>query len=234
MLKGGVLLAKYLFLGRETKDLDFLALKFSNNAEAIKSAFAEIAILDMGDGFSFQEVDANVLKHPHMAYAGVEVAMMAYYGRTRFRVAIDIGFGDTVEPKIKKLDLMSYSKGAFFEEHVSLLCYPQEFIFAEKLETVVYRGGNNSRMKDFHDLFSMIHANKLLPLESMKSVMTTVFNRRGTSFICPIIFEEVQLSKLQEMWNRYLKGIRKEDREHLPLEMRHLLDILNAWLAKVI
>lgn len=123
VLKGGVLLAKYLFLGRETKDLDFLALNFSNNADSIRSAFAEIAALDMGDGFLFNEVDTSVLEHPHMAYAGIEVKMTTYYGRTRFRLAIDIGFGDTVHPKVKRIDLMRYSKGAFFEEHVSLLCY---------------------------------------------------------------------------------------------------------------
>ncbi len=75
VLKGGVLLAKYLFLGRETKDLDFLALSFSNNADSIRSAFAEIAAFDMGDGFLFNEVDTSVLEHPHMAYAGVEVTM---------------------------------------------------------------------------------------------------------------------------------------------------------------
>lgn len=60
-------------------------------------------MLDMGDGFSFQEIKANILEHPHMAYAGVEVGMMAYYGRTRFRVAIDIGFGDMSRLEIIKL-----------------------------------------------------------------------------------------------------------------------------------
>ncbi len=234
VLKGGVLLANYLYLGRETKDLDFLALNFSNHAESIKFAFTEIAALDMDDGFSFQEVEARVLEHPHMAYVGIKAAMMAYYGRTRFRVAIDVGFGDIVEPKVKQIDLISYSKGALFEEHVSLLCYPQEFIFSEKLETVVYRAGDNSRMKDFHDLYSMIHASKLLPLQSMKSVITTVFNRRGTPFVCPIIFEDSQLNTLQGMWNRYLQGIQREDREHLPREIRQLLGVLNAWLAQVV
>lgn len=234
VLKGGVLLAKYLFLGRETKDLDFLALNFSNNAESIRSAFAEIAALDMEDGFLFNEVDTRSLEHTHMAYGGVEVTMMAYYGRMRFRVAIDVGFGDTVQPTVKKLDLMRYSKGAFFEEHVSLLCYPQEFIFAEKLETVVYRGGDNSRMKDFHDLYNMVHARELLPLQSMNSVMITVFKHRGTPFVCPIVFEDFQLNSLQLMWNRYLQGIRRGDRQHLPLEIKQILVILNAWLKQVV
>ncbi len=234
VLKGGVLLAKYLFLGRETKDLDFLALNFSNNAESIRSAFAEIAALDMGDGFLFNEVDTNILEHPHMAYAGVEVTMTTYYGRTRFKLAIDISFGDTVQPKVKQFDLMRYSKGAFFEEHVSLLCYPQEFIFAEKLETIVYRGCDNSRMKDFHGLYNMIHARELLPLKSMKGVMATVFNHRITHFAYPIDFDDIQLNTLQAMWNRYLQGIRREDRQHLPLEIKQLLAMLNTWLAKVV
>jgi hypothetical protein len=30
----------------------------------------------------------------------------------------------------------------------------KEFIFAQKLETIIYRGASNSRMKDFHDLHS--------------------------------------------------------------------------------
>lgn len=162
------------------------------------------------------------------------MAMTTYYGLTRFRLAIDIGFGDTVHPKVKQLDLMRYSKGAFFEEHVSLLCYPQEFIFAEKLETVVYRGGDNSRMKDFHDLYNMIHARELLSLKSMKGVMATVFNHRGTPFAYPIAFENTQLNTLQTMWNRYLQGIRKEDRQHLPLEMKQLLIVLNTWLAQLV
>lgn len=234
VLKGGVLLAKYLFLGRETKDLDFLALNFSNNTESIRSAFAEIAALDMGDGFLFKEVDTTMLEHLHMAYAGVEVTMAVYYGRTRFRVTIDVGFGDTVQPTIKQFDLLRYSKGAFFEEHVSLVCYPQEFIFAEKLETVVYRGGDNSRMKDFHDLYNMVHANKLLHLEFLNKVMTTVFNHRGTPFVCPIVFEDFQLNSLQLMWNRYLQGMRRDDRQHLPPEIIQLLAVLNAWLKQVI
>ncbi len=234
VLKGGVLLAKYLFLRRETKDLDFLALNFSNNIETIKSTFAEIAILDMGDGFLFQEVDTSILEHQHMAYAGVEVTMVVYYGRTRFRLTIDVGFGDTVQPIVKQLDLMRYSKGAFFEEKVSLLCYPQEFIFAEKLETIIYRGSDNSRMKDFHDIYNMVHTHELLSLQSINNVISTVFNHRGTSFVCPIAFDDVQLSTLQLMWTRYLQGIRKDDRLHLPIEIRQLLAVLNDWLKQVV
>jgi Domain of unknown function (DUF1814). len=102
------------------------------------------------------------LTHPHMGYPGVEVALMAYFGKTRFKVAIDIGFGDIVDTIEYSIPLTTSSKGGLFERDVTLTCYPKEFIFAEKLETIIYRGSFNSRMKDFHDLYSMISSNPFL------------------------------------------------------------------------
>jgi hypothetical protein len=68
----------------------------------------------------------------------------------------------------------------------------------------------------------------------MKNVMANVFHRRGTPFVHPIIFEEAQFNTLQGCGVAIFKGIRKEDREHLALEMRQPLDIFNAWLVQVV
>lgn len=156
VLKGGILLSKYIDIGRETTDLDFLARKISNEVSGLKNIFEKIASIDLHDGFSFQEIKVGELTHPHMGYPGVEVSMMAYFGKTRFKVSIDIGFGDIVEPIEYAIPLTTSTKGDLFEQIVSLLCYPKEFIFAEKLETIIYRGSFNSRMKDFHDIYSML------------------------------------------------------------------------------
>lgn len=120
VLKGGILLSKYLEIGRETTDLDFLAKKISNQVSSLQAIFEEIAWLDLNDGFFFKEVKANELTHPHMGYPGAEISMMAYFGRTRFKVAIDIGFGDIVEPIKYKIRLTNYSKGDLFEDNKSL------------------------------------------------------------------------------------------------------------------
>lgn len=230
VLKGGVLLAKYIPIGRETKDLDFLALKISNNIENLKVIFAEIAAIDTGDGFTFQEVEVNELNHPHLAYAGVEVAIMAYYGKTRFRVTIDIGFGDTVRPIDKQLPLTSYSKGALFEEQVRLLCYPQEFIFAEKLETVVYRAGANSRMKDFHDLYTMTTNQGSLSVPHLIEIIPLVFRHRETPIALPVTFTDAQISQLQSYWTGYLKSMREENSRNLPREISIILTKLHEWI----
>jgi predicted nucleotidyltransferase component of viral defense system len=176
VLKGGILLSKYLEIGRETTDLDFLAKKISNQVSSLQVVFEEIASIDLNDGFIFKEVQASELVHPHMGYPGVEISMMAYFGRTRFKVAIDISFGDIVEPIEYKIRLINYSKGNLFEESIELACYPKEFIFAEKLETIIHRGSFNSRMKDFHDIFSMISSSEPPSFKDLKNIIRIVFD----------------------------------------------------------
>ncbi|MGH2612714.1 MAG: nucleotidyl transferase AbiEii/AbiGii toxin family protein [Rhabdochlamydiaceae bacterium] len=160
VLKGGILLSKYIEIGRETIDLNFLARKLSNEIAGLKDIFGEIASIDLKDGFVLQEIKVSELRHPHMGYSGAEVSMMAYFGKTRFKVAIDIGFGDIVDAVKYAIPLTASSKGALFESTVKLPCYSKEFIFAEKLETIIYRGSFNSRMKDFHDLYSLISSSQ--------------------------------------------------------------------------
>ncbi|KIC70702.1 hypothetical protein [Candidatus Protochlamydia amoebophila] len=63
--------------------------------------------------------------------------MIAYFGRTRFKVAIDIGFGDVVNT-IEYSILTTCSKEALFESNMKLTCYSKKFIFAEKLKSIVY------------------------------------------------------------------------------------------------
>lgn len=55
LLKGGILLSKYIEIGRETTDLDFLAQKISNEINKLKVVFETTAGIDLHDGFSFQE-----------------------------------------------------------------------------------------------------------------------------------------------------------------------------------
>ena len=230
VLKGGILLSKYLEIGRETTDLDFLAKKISNQVSFLQVVFEEIAGTDLNDGFIFKEVKASELTHPHMGYPGVEISMMAYFGRTRFKVAIDIGFGDIVETISYKIKLTNYSKGDLFEDTVELACYPKEFIFAEKLETIIHRGSFNSRMKDFHDIFSMISSSTLPSFKSLESIVRIVFEHRETKLLLPISFQEDEIIRMQNFWSEYLKNLRTESMEALPPSFVDLLMKINHWL----
>lgn len=228
ILKGGILLSRYLDIGRETTDLDFLGRKINNQISTLKIAFEEIAGIDNKDGFIFKEVKISELNHHHMGYSGIQVLMMAYFGRIRNKVAIDIGFGDIVEPVDYKIRLTNYSKGDLFENSVSLACYPKEFIFAEKLETIIHRGSFNSRMKDFHDIYSMISSNTILI--GLDKIITIVFEHRKIKLVLPISYKKDELVRMQGFWNEYLKNLRIENAEDLPLLFTNLIEKINHWL----
>lgn len=234
VLKGGILLSKYIEIGRETTDLDFLAQKIGNEVSGLNVVFEKIASIDLHDGFAFREIKVNELAHPHMGYPGVEVSMMAYFGKTRFKVAIDIGFGDIVDPVKYEIPLTSSSKGDLFEHSVSLSCYPKEFILAEKLETIIYRGSFNSRMKDFHDLYTMITSPTFSSFHNLEAVIRLVFAHRETKLALPILFTEEELPRMQNFWNEYLRSLRPEHVSALPRNMPEVISIINDWLQPIV
>ena len=230
ILKGGILLSKYIEIGRETTDLDFLAQRLSNEVAGLKDIFEEIANIDLKDGFIFQEIKIRELRQPHMGYPGSEVSMMAYFGKTRFKVTIDIGFGDIVDAVEYSIPLTAYSKGILFESNVKLSCYPKEFIFAEKLETIIYRGSFNSRMKDFHDLYSLVSSSLLPSFHSLERIICMVFEHRETPLILPITYTEDEMKQMQNFWNQYLKNLRAENSENLPVLIAQIIATINDWL----
>ena len=136
----------FSFLERETKDLDFLVKQLKNSEEFLGKAFDDICRINLSDGF-------GKLPHPHVDYTGIEVLLLAKLGSPQSYIQIDLGFGDIVEPISHLLNLTDTSKGPLFESQIQVRSYPKEFIFAEKLETVVHRGIGNSRMKIFTILF---------------------------------------------------------------------------------
>ncbi len=107
ILKGGTLLARYIPIGRETKDLDFLVEKLKNSEEFLSKAFDDICRIDLEDGFEFEKVKISTLQHPHMDYTGIEVSLMAKLGSPQSYIQIDLGFGDIVEPITSTLQLLA-------------------------------------------------------------------------------------------------------------------------------
>lgn len=230
VLKGGVLLSKYIEIDRETRDLDFLAQKISNETGQIKAIFDQITSINLQDGFSFNEIKVNELVHPHMGYPGVEASMTAFFGKTRFKVTIDIGFGDIVNPVKYAIRLTNSSKGDLFEHSINLSCYPKEFILAEKLETIIYRGSFNSRMKDFHDLYSMITSATFSSFQDVEVIIRLVFKHRQTKLKLPIFFIEKELSRIQKFWHEYLRGLRSKNLSALPQNIADVISKINDWL----
>lgn len=232
ILKGGSLLARYIPIGRETKDLDFLVERLKNTEAFLSTALDHICNIHLEDGFVFEKVKIGKLMHPHMNYAGLEVLLLAKLGGPQTHLQIDLGFGDVVEAIDYPMNLTSTSKGPLFESKIQVRSYPKEFIFAEKLETVIYRGGGNTRMKDFHDLYSLVSLENCLNPAYTHRVIESVFNHRQTMLQnLPIRFDVDSMRTLQPLWNEYQRRHSSTPSQiSLPGSLEEVIYAINTWL----
>jgi predicted nucleotidyltransferase component of viral defense system len=234
IFKGGLLLSKYLEIGRETRDLDFLIEKLDATSEHLSQAISEICRVENFDGFSFTLESLEQLLHPHMQYLGFRAKLRATLENMRDIVQLDVGVGDVVNPVDYDMTLFTYRDKPLFEGHVSLQVYPVETIFAEKLETVVARGNLNSRMKDFHDLLLLARDSLLLSPKKCKDTITTTFAHRKTEMKLPIRYDDEVVNGMQKLWSRHLSGLGKYQQElKLPASFSEVVEEINAFLANL-
>lgn len=235
VLKGGNLLAKYIHIGRETHDLDFFIQKLSNTEQSLKTVLQAICDININDSFAFEVIKIHILDHSQLAYTGAEITLQALFGATRTVMRMDLGFGDYVEPMEYSMNLTTTSKGPLFENRISLCCYPKEFIFAEKLETVVFRGASNTRMKDFHDLYSLIQLGDLDDSLQEKAIQLVFYHRKTSLTKLPIVFDQAAFQMLEKNWNLYCKKLKKKKNSLiLPESIEDVVLNLNRWLNKKI
>lgn len=231
--KGGLLLAQYLTIGRETTDADFLMTQLKNDAASIEATFKKIAAIDLNDGFQFSWSDMEELNQPHMKYDGFRVSLDARLENMTDKIQIDIGVGDRVEAVKNKYRQCEYKGKPIFTGEITLLTYPVETIFSEKLETVISKGATNSRMKDYHDIILMSREPGLFKGELLKRAVEATFEHRGTAIKTSIAFDPPGIESLQKLWTQHLKGLGViKDDLRLPEKIDDVIAEINSWLGK--
>ena len=106
VLKGGALLAAYQ-LRRPTADIDFAALKMSNDVGAIKSMIITVADTqlpdDQDDGLQFDTSDTHAVAiRDEDAYSGVRVTLGAQLATAKMRFHVDVNVGDPIWPRLQR------------------------------------------------------------------------------------------------------------------------------------
>jgi predicted nucleotidyltransferase component of viral defense system len=225
IFKGAMCLLRYIDLQRETRDLDFLIKDLQASIEDVRKYLSEVSNLSLEDGFSFDTLEVSLLAHTHMQYPGYSVSVVGHLGKTKTKLFIDVGVGDSVKPTEITMRLLGTEKAPLFEKDIELWAYPVEAIFAEKLETAVSRSDQNSRMKDYHDLLSLIR-NGVADMVLVKDAIAETFSNRGTELRL-IQIEESSIEITQNYWNLYLRALPEETKRDLSGDFRKVIDEIN-------
>lgn len=107
---------------------------------------------------------------------------------------------------------IEYRYPLMFEQgEVRVLSYPLETVLAEKLETVVSRGVENTRGRDFCDIHVLLALKSDgIDVESLHEAVIATASRRGSlrkMAGCEVVLEEVKGSSIMRgVWAAYVSG----------------------------
>ena len=179
VLKGAMLLALWgESTYRPTRDLDFTGYGDSRqgSVDSVIRAICSAPVVD--DGVVFDADTMSVERfHEHVEYSGVRVHFWSRVGSARIRMHIDIGFGDAIQPSPIDAHYPTLLEGS---PRPWIRAYPPEAVVAEKLHAMVLLGEQNSRYKDFYDIYS-IAKYVSFTAETLTRSISTTFDRRHTA-----------------------------------------------------
>ena len=178
LLKGALLFQ--LWYGqshRPTRDADLLGFG-PDDVPTLVSVFRSICSIPVDDGIVFdtESVTGTEIRKD-AGYGGVRIDVRATLDGARLALQVDIGFGDAVTSEAQPIIYPTFLTDV---PAPSLRAYPKATVVAEKLHAVTVLGMTNTRMKDFFDLWVLLH-DATLDSEELQRAIAATFSRRQTT-----------------------------------------------------
>lgn len=206
ILKGGFLIAAMVGLDtRATMDMDATIRGLPVNAESIKKMFLDICKIDLQDDVTFEFKKIGEIREGD-EYTGYRVSLSANYPPMAVPLKLDITTGDKITPR----EIEYRFKLLLEDREISVLVYNLETIMAEKLETVVSRGDQNTRPRDYYDVYMLAKLQyKNIETEYLKAALDATSKKRGSFKILKNyknIIDVVRNSDIMiKQWKNYQK-----------------------------
>lgn len=204
ILKGGFLIAAIVGLDtRATMDMDATIKGVPVNEQTIHELFEEICTIDLADNVVFCVRNIGEIREGDM-YTGYRVSLTANYPPMAVPLKLDITTGDRITPKE-----IEYQFKLFLEDrNISILAYNLETIMAEKLETVISRGDQNTRPRDYYDIYILVKLQSSnMELNVLKAALNATTEKRGSKTVVEnyrSIMETVRNNEIMhKQWDNY-------------------------------
>lgn len=180
ILKGGFLIAALVGLDtRATMDMDATVKGMPVNPDAIMKMFQEICVIEIEDDVTFAIKRIEEIREGD-EYTGFRLTLEALYPPMAVPLKIDITTGDKITPKeiVYEFRLMLEARS------IKVLAYNLETILAEKLETIISRGDQNTRPRDYYDVYIIRQLQwKNVDSGALKDALKETAEQRGTSTV---------------------------------------------------
>ena len=204
IIKGGLLLSSIFGVNlRSTMDLDTTIKGLPLDRITITRVVNEIISIDLKDNIKLEIENIKDIREEEL-YSGFNVNLKAEFDGIRTNLMIDITTGDVITYKEVQFEY----KTLFDNEIVNIMTYNYETIIAEKFEAIISKNIDNTRMKDYYDLYMFVNLkwNDIDKIILRKAIFNTSKKRDTLNYIedadkyIELINED---SKLKSLWKNY-------------------------------
>lgn len=168
--------------------------------------FDEICKIDLDDDVTFVFRSIGEIREGD-EYSGYRISLSANYPPMAVPLKLDITTGDKITPR----EIEYQFKLLLEERSISVLAYNLETIFAEKLETVISRGDQNARPRDYYDIYILakIQSSNIEP-EALKAAIDATAKKRGSTEVIKEYRKIMNTVKNSEVMLRQWENYRKD------------------------
>ncbi len=206
ILKGGFLIAAMVGLDtRATMDMDATIKGLPINEQTVREMFEEVCKIELTDDVTFSLRGIGEIREGD-EYVGYRVSLSANYPPMAVPLKLDITTGDKITPKE-----IEYRFRLLLEDRsISVLAYNLETIMAEKLETVISRGDQNTRPRDYYDIYILDKLQSSnIEFNLLKAALNETVEKRGSTAVVRDygkIIDIVRNSEImKKQWDNYKK-----------------------------
>lgn len=230
IIKGGFLIASIVGLSsRATMDMDATIKGYAVNSEAIQTMIKDILAVPVSDSISFEFKSIGEIRESD-EYTGYRVSLTANYGKMGVPVKLDITTGDRITPKE-----IEYDHKLMFEDRcIRVLAYNLPTVLAEKLETVISRGDQNTRPRDYYDIFILTKLqSENIDLNTLRNALQSTAEKRGSVKIVNRYREIMEVVKNSPVMKRQWEDYRKSFDYAAEIEFEEACDAVVTTMSKI-
>ena len=206
IIKGGFLIASMVGLDtRATMDMDATIKGYSVKEDSIRKMIEEILGIPIEDGITFRLQSIHEIREDD-EYSGYRASLIAEYGRMAVPLKLDITSGDKITPRE-----IEYSYKLMWENRsISILAYNLSTILAEKLETILSRADQNTRPRDYYDVYILTKLQgENIDDKTLSLALSATAEKRGSAHLLSQfrdILSTVKSSSIMKIrWENYQK-----------------------------
>ena len=206
ILKGGLLIAAMVGLDtRATMDMDATIKGIPVSEQTVKNMFQEICKIELQDDVTFSFLSISEIREGD-EYGGYRVALSANFPPMAVPLKLDITTGDKITPR----EITYEFKLLIEDRSIRVLAYNLETVLAEKLETIISRSDQNTRPRDFYDVYVLQKLKSHnIDINSLREAIEATAEKRNTVQIIKnykITIEIIRDSSvMKQRWKSYQK-----------------------------